>query len=303
MKCRYRYFPYRIMGCAPSSETPITPRKGNIRRGSIFKREKVSLKIDKNVGLTKTVPHVIFVFGGPGSGRGKLLSDAAEAFGLVLLNMERILLDSLYKIMEDEEDIDPWKRSNSLQKLVRSKPELLRVDFVLKQLTNKLKTMDTNRCYLVDFMPNLKFILLSNVFIKECSNELRNFETMYPVSFAIHLSIPPDKYEKKKRAQCAQIQTEQKKQNEATTQSDEVDTSRTSKRFTLHHNSLKHFLDYFSKHDKLVTLDVSSGDEDLIWERIYENELDKMNIGRFQIQVVSLSDIVNDEKDEPVSFI
>ena len=42
------------------------------------------------------------------------------------------------------------------------------------------------------------------------------------------------------------------------------------KRAELYHLSVKPFLDYFSESDRLVTVDVTSGIADLIWNQVHE---------------------------------
>ena len=58
----------------------------------------------------------------------------------------------------------------------QTQPELLRLDAVVKAICKKLQGLNQDRLYVVDFMPNLKWLLSNTCFIKDCTNEFRVLE-------------------------------------------------------------------------------------------------------------------------------
>ena len=46
----------------------------------------------------------------------------------------------------------------------------------MKAIVKKLQGMNQDRFYVIDFMPNLKWLLGNSCFIKDCTNEFRVFE-------------------------------------------------------------------------------------------------------------------------------
>lgn len=266
------------MGCGGSTESPERD-KNKSRRHSLFAKPVVEIEIGENVELKKTKPRLIFVFGGPGSKKGKMVYDIAQVFGFNTLNLENIILDELSKKLEEP---DHTKRTSQIALLIKNQPEILRLDTVLKWLTSALNEMDKDQTIIVDFFPNLKFLISSSTFVKECQHEFRFFESNYPISFAFYMSLPKDKFVKKAEAECAKHPTATPKQKEgAPKQTDEADISRTSKRATLFSNQVKPFIDYFEKSGRLASLDISKGAADDLWEKVTQffTELD-INIAR-----------------------
>ena len=47
----------------------------------------------------------------------------------------------------------------------------------MKSIVKKLQQLSPDRFYVIDFMPNLKWLLGNNYFIKECNTEFRSFES------------------------------------------------------------------------------------------------------------------------------
>ena len=47
---------------------------------------------------------------------------------------------------------------------------------VMKAIIKKLQQGSAERFYVIDFMPNLKWLLGNNYFIKDCTTEFRVFE-------------------------------------------------------------------------------------------------------------------------------
>ena len=61
--------------------------------------------------------------------------------------------------------------------MFQTEPDILRLDMVMKSIVKKLQQLSPDRFYVIDFMPNLKWLLGNNYFIKECNTEFRSFES------------------------------------------------------------------------------------------------------------------------------
>ncbi|XP_021340042.1 uncharacterized protein LOC110441258, partial [Mizuhopecten yessoensis] len=160
------------MGCGGS--TPQPPVPGEIRKLSIFGGNPVVMETGEKVMMRRNPgPVLIVVFGGPGSKKGRILSDLSQIFGLEILNAESIILESI----KDELEPDEPRTLANVNKMIKTNPELVRLDACLKKIGKKLDAADKSKCYLLDLIPNKKLILSSNLFIKDCNNEFKYFET------------------------------------------------------------------------------------------------------------------------------
>ncbi|KAK3101354.1 hypothetical protein FSP39_002967 [Pinctada imbricata] len=257
------------MGCGNSSQ------EKDSNAVVTTKKHKVSIhvSIGNNVHLEEKKPQLIIVFGGPGSRKGKLLDDISHVYGIQLLSIEMILLEELGKKLP-QEDTDDLRKTAQIAQLVKNQPELMRLHWILNQVGNAIDKLPKNRCYMVDFMPNLKFLMSAFSGVTECDNEFKVFENRYPISFAIDFSVKSVK--KQLEPQCAVPVTEasKAKDNKQTAaqgkQSDEADTGRLARRATLYNNSAKIFVDFFQKSERFVTVDVTSRAEEEIWEKMCE---------------------------------
>ncbi|XP_060068192.1 uncharacterized protein LOC132548353 [Ylistrum balloti] len=249
------------MGCGGS-----TPQAGqaNVRKLSIFGGNPVVVEAGKKVTMRRDPgPVLIVVFGGPGSRKGKILSDLSQIFGFEILNAESILLEGLKEELEPEEP----KTFASVYKMIKANPELVRLDRCLKRVTKILDEADKSKCYLLDLIPNKKILLSSNLFIKDCNNEFKYFETKYSFSCALHLAMPVDKVMKKYLKQCAMKQdieaktttgkeADPNKAQPTGGQSDEVSFVRTKTRASNFDNAIKGFVEYFKSSERLVYVDI-----------------------------------------------
>lgn len=80
-----------------------------------------------------------------------------------------------------------------LQELLRMRPELLTLEWLLQRIADEIEygvQHDRYSSFLVDVMPNQRFLLKSEFFIKECSNELAAFEARFPITLCLNLAMP-----------------------------------------------------------------------------------------------------------------
>ena len=94
------------------------------------------------------------------------------------------------------------------------------------------------------------------------------FHWQFPISFAINLSVKKEQLIRKTHKTHAAMKLQQKEDNKKNGPSDEVDTGRTYRRFKKYEESVRDFIDYFRESDRLLTVDTSSGRNDVVWESI-----------------------------------
>ena len=95
----------------------------------------------------------------------------------------------------------------------------------------------------------------------------------FPISFAINLYVKKEHLINKTHKSHA-IKTQKREENLKNGPSDEVDTSRTYRRFQKYEDSVHDFIDYFRSSERLLTVDTSSGRNDVVWDSIKEYFLD-----------------------------
>lgn len=303
------------MGCGGSTNSGnVSPVKSGARKGSIFKRQpKVSIKIGDGVKVLNRKPRLIFVFGGPGTRKGKILDNLSNVFDFELIIVEKVILEELASKLEKPE---PNKITPQIKQMLQTEPELLRLDIVMKAIAKKLQS-SSDKFYVIDFMPNLKWLLGNNCFIKECINEFRVFEEKFPISFVINFVLPKDQALKQVEEENLSTKTLISNTDKQKGQSDEADKSRTQKRVTIYENSVKHFMGYFSKSDRVVQIDVTCGVHDIIWTKVCDffvdlnfeakktpetvivfgfdtHDLEKLNIARYSLTLLTLADMACD---------
>ncbi|KAK6191370.1 hypothetical protein SNE40_003079 [Patella caerulea] len=302
------------MGCASSS---VATDSANVK---VFHRQKVSIRVGNAVKLLKSEPILIFVFGGPGSKKGRLTNDLAQTFGLKLINVSEMIIEELSKKIEDPEILSLRAK---VQAQIKEDPLAVKLIWVTREIS---KHIDENPKggYIIDLMPNLKSLVNSAGFVKECSNEMKLFEQKYPISFAINFAVPLDKVVKKKEPECAKpvkpAKDNKKEKDGANVKSDEADSFRTKRRAALFDKNVRPFLDYFQRSERLLTVDTSSGVVDLIWGKICEvfsdlelqnlqnietviifcykeQDINMINIGSYSMEKIVLKDHLQDLQD------
>ncbi|XP_078688851.1 uncharacterized protein LOC144920509 [Branchiostoma floridae x Branchiostoma belcheri] len=262
------------MGCSPS--------RGYVRDGSgsererarrIFRRPKVSIRVGPAVKpLQGDEPRIVFIFGGPGSRKGIIIDRLIQMYGFILLSAEDLILHQLPKRVSHAIDV---RNTQGMSSLLREDPSHLTLDWVLKLMGDRIFA-DSEKHFLIDMVPNLKFLLKVKSFMKDCTAEMEEFEEHHPCAFALNLAIPEDRVLKQvEEALCKKKQAENMPEVDQQ-QTDEMDTSRTRRRHELYQSSVKAFLDYFHQTERVVTVDVSCGIPDLIWGRVqsFFGELD-----------------------------
>lgn len=303
------------MGCGGSTNSEKGTNSEDGQKAVAAERPQVNIKVGSGVKLLDHEPNVIFVFGGPGTKKGRILDNLANVFGMEIINVENIILQNLSKKVENP---DPSNIVLMIQSLLKREESFLRLDAVLRMVNRALLEKNKAKFFIIDLMPNLKWMLNNPMFIKECSEEFRTFEEKFPISFAIDFVMPKEKVMNKLQVECAKHPTTMKDPKKPDNkQTDEADSSRTQKRVILYQNSVRHFMDYFAKQDKIVTVDVSCGVPELIWSKVCdfftqfdfqsthipesvvvfgfdEKDLSEIQIQNYVVTLIKLKDLVQD---------
>lgn len=286
------------MGCGGS--------KNNEHGGGRIADKKVSIHIGDAVKVPESRPVLIFVFGGPGSKKGRLVSELVETYGFTFINVEKLLLRHLVKQVPEP---DPLDTTFDAQDVIKEDPQLVSLRWLLEEVGRQMETTSTR--FIVDIMPNLKFLINNDIFLADCTQEMNSFEERHPIAFAINF-IQRSAKRNKKESQVAK----EKEEKVAAVKTDEADSSRTRRRITLFENNVQPFIDYFQHSHRLVSLDVTGALAEQVWARLCElfsglrlnsqalvnyillfifeeGELQQLNTDLPNIHTVSLSSLVN----------
>ena len=120
-----------------------------------------------------------FVPGGPGSGKGTIINNLVEMFDFHLICGEDLILHNLTKKLLPSTSDCSMKSVNmctrELAKLLQANQTELTLEWVLKLVKEEIDRYP-GRPVLVDIVPNIKFLLKVESFIKECTEEMKEFE-------------------------------------------------------------------------------------------------------------------------------
>ena len=179
------------MGCGSSTSGPRleAPRKKSILPEQIPKISTTGLE---NVSfLPFPAVKVMFIFGkiimvadtshspcsvgGPGSGKGRIVAKLCERFNIRLLSAESLILKHLPRKVKRVLNISTIREMSDV---VRSDPSLISLDWVLKLLQQAITEScdDRDVIYLVDVIPNLKWLVRNEYLVRNCSKEMEAFE-------------------------------------------------------------------------------------------------------------------------------
>lgn len=239
------------MGCGGS--------KNNEHAGGGVADKKVSITIGDAVKVPERGPILIFVFGGPGSKKGRLLSELVETYGFTFINVEKLLLKYLVKQVPEP---DPLDTTFDAQDVIKEDPQLVSLHWLLEEVSRQMEV--TSMRFIVDIMPNLKFLINNDVFLADCAQEMNAFEEQHPIAFAINFIQHSAKRNKK------ESQETKEKDEKVAVKSDEADSSRTKRRILLFENNVRPFIEYFQHSERLVSLDVTGVRAEQVWARLCE---------------------------------
>ncbi|XP_033118002.1 uncharacterized protein LOC117117717 [Anneissia japonica] len=239
------------MGCGNSKE------ESSEEGGLTNRRPLVEIEIGSNVKKTE----IVFVFGGPGSKKGRIVDDLVHMYGFKSLIVEDLIARELPKKIQSPVAIG---NTREMAKLLMENSSYLTLEWVLELLEKEFEK-EPDSMFIIDFVPNLRYMLRCDQFILEDpSYEMNQFQKKYSNIFALNLAIPEKAVMKQATAHCAKHPNQMQEGGK----SDEVDTGRLAKRHGVYMKSVQGFLNYFRNDGRLASVDVSSGVSDLIWHQV-----------------------------------
>ena len=93
-------------------------------------------------------------------------------FGVRLISMESLILRYLPKKVQHAMTITTTKE---MADLVKKDPAIVPLDWVLRLIQNAIES-EPNQFFVIDLLPNLRWLLRNEYLIKECSQEMKSFE-------------------------------------------------------------------------------------------------------------------------------
>lgn len=239
------------------------------RRNTIVDKPNVPVQIGEGVRKIDSEHRLVFVFGGPGSAKGCIVNDLRKMFGFGFISAEDLILQHFPKQVE-EKGLDAPSNTHELKAVLLENPDFLTLDWVLETIQNEICKIP-DKPILVDLIPNLNFMMRINKFIKQCDKEMEQFEKKFPCAFALNLTLSKDDLLKNimnsHSPACVKPPSSNPK-DASSNQGDEMDTSRTKRRFAWYEKSVKDFLNYFGKNDRIVKVNTSSAQVQHIWDVI-----------------------------------
>ncbi|KAL9979514.1 hypothetical protein ACROYT_G017188 [Oculina patagonica] len=263
------------MGCGTSTAKDDNDNEGSkfdfSRRNTIVEKPNVVVEIGKGVKKIDPQRRIVFIFGGPGSAKGCIVNDLKAMFGFAFISAEDLILQKL-PTKAAEYGAEPVSGTHGLAELLKDNPEYLTLDWVMEILLEEIEKYP-NQPILVDLIPNLKFMMRVDGFIKKCDKEMEEFERKCPCAFALNLTLSKETLLKNIKNShspaCAKPPSKDPK-DASSDQGDEMDTSRTKRRFALYEKSVSDFLHYFGVEDRIVRVDTSAAQVQHIWEAMMD---------------------------------
>jgi len=114
------------------------------------------------------------LLGGPGSAKGCIVNDLKAMFGFAFISAEDLIMQKLPSKAAGN-GAEPLSGTHGLAELLKNNPEYLTLDWVMEILLEEIENYP-NQPILVDLIPNLKFMMRVDGFIKKCDKEMEEFE-------------------------------------------------------------------------------------------------------------------------------
>lgn len=119
---------------------------------------------------------LLFVLlGGPGSGKGTIVNNLVDMYNFHFVCGEDLILEKLIeKLLPDCEEAGTGT-TKLLSKKMEEDPSQLTLHWVLELIEEEIEKHKGDTI-LVDIVPNLKFLLKVPTFVKNCEEEMEQFE-------------------------------------------------------------------------------------------------------------------------------
>ena len=117
-----------------------------------------------------------FLFsGGPGSCKGFVVNDLISMFGFAFISAEDLLINHLPKKINGFNS-NSFDGTHKLAKFIEQEPQLLTLEWVLELVGEEVDQLPVGQPVLIDLIPNLRFMMKVETFIKKCDKEMTEFE-------------------------------------------------------------------------------------------------------------------------------
>ncbi|XP_065653653.1 uncharacterized protein LOC136071896 [Hydra vulgaris] len=271
------------MGCILNKNV-VAKKKDSVktRRNTLVTKPTVKVAAGTGINIENSdLSQIIFIFGGPGSGKGTVVCNLVEMFKFRFICGEDLILSHLStKLNEGSEVKNEVGSTYQLVKLLSEDSSMVTLHLVMELIKVEISKYPGEKV-LVDMVPNMKFLLRSPTFVKDCVEEMIAFEETHPVAFAINLALDQNqlmanlnqKHARSNSTLAVQNTSSNGKVNSSNT-SDEMDTSRTTHRFNIYMNSVKDFIAYFDNGSRLLNVDTSQGSVEGVWDGVKSYVLD-----------------------------
>lgn len=273
------------MGCGPSN---VAPQKGNgastVKVPVAPKRPVYDLKVNIGANVSggeEGKPNTIVLFGGPGTRKGLMLEKLMDEYNFRVLSCETLIQNQLRadhaKAERQRTRIDPDYEATVLDtKALYNSPHAEKVNlaWALQLIRKEIETDTTHAGFVVDLLPNHKYLLRSDTFVADAEKALKEFEQEhFKFNFALNLSIPEALFDKTINAQ-KQTKMEKKAAEEkgadnkkGAETSDEADTGKTKRRFKQYQKNSGPLLAYFSDAGRTLEVEMTVPHE-VAWEEV-----------------------------------
>ncbi|XP_063685402.1 uncharacterized protein LOC134819394 [Bolinopsis microptera] len=252
------------MGCNSSKDEPaIAPEEVSKQQ----RRSTVQISIGQNIAgilANQSSKNIVF-FGGPKSGKGAVIEELVESFGVKVISAESLLHIALQKTLSTSGKDGSKLETAAMLSQLKTQPSLVTLEWIFELIkTEVLRYPDI--VHVIDLLPNSKIILRDKTLFDNAAELLQKFEETCPVAFAMHLYI--DKEHLNKQLDSAATLKTPEGCTAPGGINDEADSAVTKKRHALYEEALKPVQKYFRESDRLVEVDVSSMSHERIWFKV-----------------------------------
>merc|ERR1719456_729412 len=187
------------MGCGQSKDDDVLINPAPVPSKEP-RRSTVQIIVGDNVqsALATAVSKNILFVGGPKSGKGAVIEELVESFGVKVISAESLLHNALHKKLSAP--MSPGKDGSKLETAamlsqLKAQPSLITLEWIFELIkTEVLRYPDI--VHVIDLLPNSKIILRDKTLFDNAGELLEKFEETCPVAFAMHLYIDKENLNK-----------------------------------------------------------------------------------------------------------
>ena len=268
------------MGCSSSSNKgTVSGTPGGHDTDALKKRrltevciphqyDHVIVDVGANCKMNSNGPTVIFLFGGPGSHKGKVVEHFITIMRFKYINVESIIMEEIPKrsgLKEGE-----WTMADLVAHYKRT-PQDLKLDHLLRYTEDKIVDLiqdDPNAVVVVDVLPSLKFLLNNRFLLDTCKKDLDGFEFRLKIAFAVNFHIEMESLIKNLDFSHSTMMQGGGEALNKGVGADGADTKKAERRYRMHEDSIRPFREYFEENGRMMTIDCSSGFFEAIWNAV-----------------------------------